>query len=180
MTLYTDILAPSLNERFCEDRSREICIWEEHVRTSIVRSVIECCYPYVTKERTDRYGSPPKGRAIVACPTEEYHEIGARMVADFLTLCGYDAVFVGANTPQDDILQAIGEIRPAVVAISVTTCYNLVAAGRTLRRIRRIRDETAQDFKIIVGGYAFQQNPDTYRDMGADLFLNTFEDIRGM
>ena len=40
VTLYQDILAPALREKFCRSRDEEICIWEEHIRTSIVRTII--------------------------------------------------------------------------------------------------------------------------------------------
>ena len=178
VTLYDEILTPSLRETFCIENHRAICVWEEHVRTSIVRTVIECCYPYLVKERDGRYASMPKGKVIVVCPTEEYHEIGARMVADFFTLCGFDAVFVGANTPQDDIIESIRYISPDYVAISVTNSYNLVATRRTIQKIVDIRKETGAAFNIIVGGNAFQCNPGIYKEMGADLLLWTFEDIK--
>ena len=132
VTLYDEILAPSLRESFCREKQKAICVWEEHVRSSIIRTVIECCYPYVVKERAEKYRSAPKGKVIVVCPPEELHEIGARMVADFFTLCGFDAVFVGANTPQTEILEAIDYERPKYIAISVSNYYNLVIEGLDL------------------------------------------------
>lgn len=180
ITLYYEILSPALRERFCNNKKRAICVWEEHVRSSIVRTVIECCYPYVIKERNEKYGAPSRGSAIVVCPTEEYHEIGARMIADFFTLNGFDSYFIGANTPQDDILQAIDYVKPVYIAISTTNYYNLVAARNTIGKIREIKRTTRASFKIIVGGLAFQQNPSVFREMGADMLLDTFEDIRNL
>jgi len=178
VTLYDKILAPSMKERLSGEKRTEISVWEEHVRSSIVRTVIECCYPFVVKERSQRYNSSPAGRVIVFCPQEEYHEIGARMVADFFSLCGFDALFVGANTPQAEIIEAIGHVRPRYVAISVTNYYNLVAARRTVQQMLRVREASEADFKIIVGGQAFERNPNMATEMGADLLLNTFDDIR--
>jgi methanogenic corrinoid protein MtbC1 len=179
VTLYEEILAPSLRESFCQNKQRQICIWEEHLRTSIVRTVIECCYPYVVRERDDRYrSSPHQGEVIVACPTEELHEIGARMVADFFTLCGFDSMFIGANTPQLEILGAIEYIKPRYVAISVSNHYNLIATRKLVQKIRELRGSSGAGFRIIVGGYAFKQNPEIDMRMGADLLLTTFEEIR--
>ena len=178
VTLYDEILAPSMRERFCSGKHREICVWEEHVRSSIVRTVIECSYPYVIKERDERYHSTPAGKVIVFCPTDEYHEIGARMVADFFTLCGFDAVFVGANTPQAEIIGAIRYVKPKYAAISVTNYYNLVAARKTVQKISEVRETSGADFKIIVGGQAFERNPNVDEEMGADFLLSTFDDIR--
>jgi methanogenic corrinoid protein MtbC1 len=178
VTLYEEILSPSLRESFCREKQRQICIWEEHVRTSIVRTVIECCYSYVVKERDNKYRSIPQGKVIVVCPAEELHEIGARMVADFFTLCGFESMFIGANTPQVEILEAIEYVKPRYVGVSVSNHYNLIAARKMVQKIRELRESTGAEFKIIVGGYAFEQNPDMDTRMGFDLLLATFEDIR--
>jgi methanogenic corrinoid protein MtbC1 len=176
VTLYEEILTPSLREEFCQDKQK-ICIWEEHVRSSIIRTVIECCYPYIVKERDNKYRAVVKGRVVVACPTGELHEIGARMVTDFFTLCGLEATFVGANTPRDEILDAVGYIKPIYLAISVSNYYNLLAARKTIQKTGEISKTLGHDLKVIVGGYAFEQNPCTCDDVGADLLLRTFEDI---
>ncbi len=175
LTLYSEILAPALNDMKCKDEEAAICIWKEHVRSSIVRTVIESCYPLVLKERAARGAKNTGVRAVVVCPSEELHEIGARMVADFFTLCGYEVTFVGANTPLDDFLAAIEVVRPRYICVSVTNHYNLVAARKV---ITRIRAKAGKDATIVVGGRAFRRNPETAREMGADLLLDSFEDIR--
>jgi methanogenic corrinoid protein MtbC1 len=180
VTLYEEILTPSLREQFCRVSGTEICIWEEHVRTSIVRTVIECCYPYLIGERDRLYSPGKKGQVIVTCPSEEYHEIGARMVADFFSLCGYDVTFVGANTPREEVFSALAFIKPVFVAISVTNYYNLVAARKMVNRLKEIRTETDGEFKIIVGGVAFQDNTSSAGEMGADRLLITFADIKAL
>jgi methanogenic corrinoid protein MtbC1 len=178
--LYDQIITPSLRESSCRRKQDAMCVWEEHVRTSIIRTVIECCYPYVVKERDGKYKSAPQGKVIVVCPPEELHEIGARMVADFFTLCGFDAIFVGANTPQHDILDAISYVKPEYIAVSVSATFNLVAARKTIIRIRELRERTSTNFKIIVGGLAFEQNPGSFDDVGVDLLLHDFEDIKNL
>jgi methanogenic corrinoid protein MtbC1 len=177
VTLYEQVLSPSLNSSSCQEGSA-YCIWKEHIRTSIIRTVIECCYPYVVKEKTTAHGDGIRGKVIIACPQEEYHELGARMVADFFTLCGYRATFIGANTPLKDILDSIEYETPVYVGISVTNCYNLVITRKTVNSIVELRTEKSLDYKIIVGGNAFQRNPEMYKEMGADYFLDTFQDIK--
>jgi MerR family transcriptional regulator, light-induced transcriptional regulator len=180
VTLYNEILTPALRDKYYSASSKEIGIWEEHVRTSIIRTVIECCYPHVIDERNNKYRAAIKGRVIVVCPTEELHEIGARMVSDFFTLCGFDTIFVGANTPQIEIIEAIEHIKPRYVAVSVTCYYNLVAASRTVKSIVNIRNRTGLEFTVITGGYAFKKNPQMTDKMGADLLLDTFDDIKNL
>lgn len=174
LTLYTKILAPSLNNMFCKSTEKGICIWREHVRSSIIRTIIECAYPYVIKQR-DKNGIERRNESVVVvCPQDEYHEIGARMVADFYTLHGFDTVFVGANTPKQDFVSAINVIKPKYVVISVTNYYNIVNAERA---IKKIRENANYDLKIIVGGYAFRANKEIYKDIGADYLMDSFEEI---
>ncbi len=172
--LYTEVLAPSLNEWECPNEDRGLCVWREHVRSSIVRTILELAYPYVLRER-DASGIEPKGvRVAVLCPPEELHEIGPRMVADFFTLAGYDVSFVGANTPVDDFIAAVGHIRPRYVAVSVTNYYNLFALRRALERLRAV---LPQETEVLVGGNAFRERPELVEELGADRLLSTFDEI---
>jgi methanogenic corrinoid protein MtbC1 len=172
--LYTEVLAPALNEWECRDREDLTCIWREHVRSSIVRTILEMAYPHVLRER-DAAGIERRGeRVAVVCPPEELHEIGPRMVADFFTLAGYDVTFVGANTPIDTFIASVGQVRPRYVAVSVTNYYNLVALRRA---IERIQDALPEGTEVLVGGRAFEGRPDLADELGADRLLATFEDI---
>jgi MerR family transcriptional regulator, light-induced transcriptional regulator len=176
-TLYDEVLTPALNGVELSPVDEGLRVWKEHERTAIVRTIIENCYPYVMKEREKRSGAAVGEKVVIFCPTEELHEIGARMVADFFTLCGYEVTFIGANTPLGDILVGIGSVKPKYVALSVTNHYNLVAAGKAIESIIKLRKDTGLEFKIIVGGRAFERNRELVGQMGADLFLSTLEDI---
>ena len=174
--LYTEILAPSLNNMSCDIEKKGICIWEEHIRSSIIRTIIECCYPYVAKESKE--SKQKQESVIVVCPAEEYHELGARMASDFFTICGYNSIFIGSNTPQKDFIKAIDAFNPKYIAISVTNYYNLVSAKKM---ISRIKEKTLnKEVKILVGGYAYLENPDLYKESGADFQVNSFEDIENI
>lgn len=177
VTLYEQVLAPAAREQVCANRSQSLCVWEEHVRTSIIRTVIECCYPQVMQARRARIGGRTKGRVIIVCPTEEYHELGARMVADLFTLCGFDVTFVGANTPQRDILEAVVHTRPVLAGVSVTGPYNLIAARRTIQQLIELRESSDSRFRIIVGGQAFGSDAALALSLGADQLVQTYEDI---
>lgn len=175
--LYTQVLGPALNEWECKEREDPTCIWREHVRSSIVRTIVEMAYPYVLKER-DASGVQPSGvRVAVLCPPEELHEIGPRMVADFFTLAGYDVTFVGANTPIETMIESVRTVKPRYVAVSVTNYYNLVALRRA---VEGIRDAMPEGTEIIVGGSAFAERPSRTQEVGADRLLATFEDIKAL
>jgi MerR family transcriptional regulator, light-induced transcriptional regulator len=178
VTLYEMVLAPAAREQQCTIRQRPLCVWEEHVRTSIIRTVIECCYPQLMRARRALSGDKTRGPAVVVCPTEEYHELGARMAADFFTLCGFDVTFVGANTPQSDILDAAGFLHPVFIGVSVTGPYNLIAARRTIQQLVALRRNSGGHFRIVAGGRAFGTDESMARSLGADLLVQTYVDIR--
>ncbi len=177
-SFYEGVLAPAARELHCTLRQRPLCVWEEHVRTSILRTVIECCYPELMKARDLIAEGRTKGPGIVVCPTEEYHELGARMAADLFTLQGFDVVFVGANTPQQDILDAVAVIHPVFVGVGVTSPYNLVPARRVIQQLGRLRTDIGASFHIVAGGQAFQTDPGRAESLGADLLAQDYEDIR--
>lgn len=173
VSLYELILAPSLNHIMCEHEDERICIWKEHIKSGIIRTIVECAYPFVMEERKMR-GLKSSITAVILCPPEEYHDIGARMAADFFTLCGCDAIFVGSNTPYHDFHHAISMIHPDIIAISVSDYYNLVATKRMIEEIRSVLTKHCQ---IIVGGCAFQRNRQTAIKIGADDYVESFADI---
>lgn len=172
--LYEEILKPSLNRIGSPGSEGKTSIWQEHVKSSIVRTIIENCYIYVIKEREKRNFNSGK-KALVLCPDGENHEIGARMVTDFMTLYGIDAIFIGSSTPKEEFIDAVQTIRPDVVSISVTNYLNLVSAKKT---IAYIREKSGQDMMIVVGGSAFCNNPGIFRELGADRLINSIEDIQ--
>lgn len=171
--LYTKVLTPALNNLICKEEDKRICIWKEHVKTAIVRTIVESCYIYVIEKR-NILNYDKKETAVVLCPPEEYHDLGARMVADFFTVCGYDSIYVGSNTPHIDFYNAISIIHPKVVAISVSNYYNLVV---TKKMIEEIKKSVNYPLKIVVGGLAFLHDPEKYKMVGADYYANSYEDI---
>lgn len=173
LDLYMEILTPVQNETQCKLEDKRICIWKEHVRTSIIRTIVECCYPYIIEKR-NRMNYGYTGTAVVICPPEEYHDLGARMVSDFFTICGLNSIYVGSNTPYRDFYQAIDIVRPDIVAISVSNYYNLVV---TKKIIEDIRKTVTYPLKIVVGGHAFNADETKYKQFGADYFAKTFDDI---
>lgn len=166
--IYEYFLVPSLSDYRCLKKDEEICIWKEHRRTSIIRTILEASYAYLIKSKD----KPIKKKIITVCPQEEYHEIGAIIANNYLSLVGFDASYIGANTPSDDILSAVRVLQPDFVALSVTNYYNLVITKRLTERIR----QEFPNVKIIVGGQAFS-HPESLKQITYDYKLNTYEDI---
>lgn len=172
--LYTEILGPSLGTISSNEFNQEISIWEEHIQSGIVRTALEISYPYVISKKTQSTGIASK--AIVFCLEEEYHELGARMTSDFLTLLGFETHFIGANTPKKEALDAIEKLDPSLVCISVTNYFHL---ARLKDLIALIRSNFKNDqTKIVVGGYAIDNTPHAKDEIDTDFFAHSFEDLK--
>ena len=175
LSLYNEIITPAMYSDFCNDSEQGICVWKEHVRTAIVRTVIELSYPFVVGERDKREVFKNKSKVLVICPPEEQHELGARIVADFFALSGFNTTFSGANVPEDNIVEAVKLIKPRYIAISVTNYYVLLATKRLINKIRRHQEGLNPE--IIIGGQACKANPGSCDIIGADMVMNSYEEI---
>lgn len=172
--LYTKILAPSLGAISSNELNQEISIWEEHIQSGIVRTALEISYPHVISKRIESIENIPK--AIVFCLEEEYHELGARMTSDFLTLLGFDAQFIGANTPKKEALDAIEKLNPKLVCISVTNYFHLTRLKDLIALIRS--NFKSDQTKIVVGGYAIDNTPHAKDEIDTDFFAHSYEDLK--
>jgi MerR family transcriptional regulator, light-induced transcriptional regulator len=178
VSLYEGVLAPSLRNGICQLENKKWCIWEEHMQTSIVRTIIECCYSHVTIERKEKYRLEGRGVVVLVCPSEEYHEIGLRMVADMFSLAGFEVAFIGANTPEEDIVSAVEYYKPKILGISASSSYALFTTGKVIKKVRR--EIPRNDLSIIVGGVAFDSNPEAWKEIGANAHVTTFKEIMAL
>lgn len=123
----------------------QISVDMEHYCTSITQMALSQLYPLI-------FGQVRIGKNIlVACVGSELHEMGARMVADLFEYHGWDSIYLGAAVPADALEDAVGEHKPALVALSVTMPQHLPLCKEAVSRLR----EKYPQVKIAVGGNAF-------------------------
>jgi len=171
LELYDDYLKPALNDFVCASTDEDFCIWKEHTRTSIVRSILESSYPHLIEAKKDVMRNNQK--VVVVCPSEEFHEVGAMIVTNHFLLCGFDAMFIGANTPKHDILAAVKALKPDFLALSVTNYYNLVITKQITDQVKALYPNV----KVILGGLAFTK-PGALAHLTYDYYLNSLEAIK--
>jgi MerR family transcriptional regulator, light-induced transcriptional regulator len=137
-----------------------ITVAQEHFCTAASQYIISRLYPMIFQN------SAQGPKIVAACIGDELHEMGIRMVADFFEMSGYDAYYLGANTPMEGILQTVRTSRPIALALSITIAFHV---GELISLIQAMRaDADCRDTKIIVGGYAFNTNKDLWSRVGAD------------
>lgn len=159
--LYCDLLQPTQYEVGRLWERNEITVAREHMATAITQFVVAQLYARVAPPTAHR------GRMIVTGVEGELHQLGANMLADVLEADGWDVRFLGTQLPHRDVLSALDEHRPAVLAVSATMLFNLPKVTDLVAEARR---QFGRDLRIVVGGGAFRCAPDVWSDIGADGF----------
>ena len=145
-TIYVDLLQRSLYEVGERWEHNRISVAREHLATSVTEFLLHLVYPRI-------FAAEHCGRtAVVACVANEYHQVGAKMVADILELKGWDSFFLGANTPVTELISLIEEKRPDLLALSLGVYFNLTTFLDSLAVVRQAYPE----LPIIAGGQAFR------------------------
>lgn len=138
----------------------EIGVADEHLATAITQMIMSQLYPLL-------FSGPRKLKTFVsACVGGELHEIGARMVADFFEMDGWNTYYLGANTPIDGIVKTICDRGANVAGLSVTISFNVAAAQEVIAAVKGAAG--CRNTRIIVGGYPFKIAPDLWKTIGAD------------
>ena len=157
---YLDVVCPVMYRIGLLWERNEISVAEEHVATAIVGRIAAALYPRFAN--VDAY----RGKVVVTAGPNEFHEVGARMLADFLEMDGWNVTYLGANIPKEELLAILKEHKPFMVALSVATVFNLDNARQTIDAIKA--DKETGNIKIMLGGLAFNGMPLLWRDFGAD------------
>lgn len=156
--LYREVLVPLLHETGDAWRAGATKVWEEHLASQAVRSIVELVYPAVLKIKAD---VPSTGRAVLlACQPEEAHDLGLRLVADRFDMAGWTTYFLGADTPPEEIVDAARTLGVDAVVLSSSTHFHLVALRHLVDRLR----SELPGVDVWVGGPAFAADRHGWRD----------------
>jgi len=146
-TLYTDLFQRSLYRVGELWETNRISVAVEHLATAITERLLAGVYPRLLSIR-----QPARHKAVVSCGVNEYHQVGARMVADVMELNGWDAWFLGASTPVNDLLGLIDDKKPDLVGLSLSMYFNI---GPLKDLIQTLKAHYRQ-LDIFIGGQAFR------------------------
>ncbi|UQD56712.1 B12-binding domain-containing protein [Flavobacterium sp. K5-23] len=167
-TIYLKIFQESQYEIGRLWEKNEISVAQEHYCTATTQMIMSQLYPKIFKENS-------LNKNIVAtCVGDELHEIGVRIVADFLEMEGWNTYYLGANTPIIAIIEAIEEYKVDILAISVTMVPHVKNAKEL---IQEIREKSSREVKILVGGYPFHIDENLWIKIGADGFSKSAIDV---
>ena len=162
--LYLDVLAPSqirVGELWHEGRVNTA---QEHLATTITLDMMDHL----------RQGMKPQTglgvRAVVTPVEGDQHSIGARMIADFLAMDGWEVDFLGSGTPATDLCEFVRHRNGDLVAISSTMSEflpNVRAATDAIRGLESPRP------KIMLGGGSLTSASHDLDALGCDAVVGS-------
>jgi len=148
-------------------QSNKINVAMEHYCTASTQSIMSQLYEYI-------FSSEKIGKKLIATSVSgELHELGIRMVSDFFELEGWDTYYLGANTPHNSVIDMIKATGADVLAISATIPIHISKVQKLITDVRN--DIPSDKIKIMVGGKPFNDNPELWQKVNADVFAHTAE-----
>ena len=102
-------------------------------------------------------------RIVLACPPDELHDTGLRMLAQLLTSHGYDVSMLGASTPVASLVDYVRKSQPLAVGLSIASP---LAIGSLATAVTALR-EAVGEIAIFVGGRCADAYPAVATAVGA-------------
>lgn len=146
----------------------KVSIAEEHMASSISSRILSNIYLDFLDNLTE------KGKIVVTSIANEFHEIGARIVADSLEFEGWDVKYLGSDTPLKDLIELLKAQEPFALGLSVSMSFNLENVIKAVEKIKAVPE--LKDLKILVGGRVFNDNPGLWEKTGADAWARNSDE----
>jgi len=83
------------------------------------------------------------------------HSLGLQMAATLASICKYKVVFIGSDTPCEEIFSAILKTNSDILCLGVSCYYDKQKAARL---ISNLRERIKKEVKIIVGGKGYSSS----------------------
>ncbi|MEI7434801.1 MAG: cobalamin-dependent protein [Methanomicrobiales archaeon] len=169
--VYLLIFQPVLRETGRLWQMQEISVAQEHYITASTQQILAQFYHLFIAGNKKIV---KRGRTVIAaCVSGELHEVGMRIVADFLEMDGWDTYYIGSNSPSNSVIQAVRERKVSIVAISSTMSFHIPQVYSLIKALRSSPD--TKEVAIIIGGYPFNIMPDLWKKVEADAYAPSAE-----
>jgi len=139
----------------------------EHLATAIVEMILNELYTELNVAESQNK------RVVLACVENEFHQVGIKMVGDVFEMNGWDSYFIGTSVPLKDLINYLKEVKPNMLAISLSIYFNF---QQLLKMISHLRHEF-DNLNIVIGGQAFSRlNKSDVDELGdVRFFSNLYE-----
>lgn len=138
------VIGPLLREIGESTRLGKLRIAHEHMATAHLRTFIGAL-----RFRETFSGNEPK--IVITTPTGQLHELGALMIAALVSVDGWLPVYLGPNTPADEIAACALQSGARVVSLSLTYPAD---DPRIPTELTRLRTQLDGRIPVLIGGSA--------------------------
>lgn len=151
MDMYEEILKDSLYKVGVLWETNKISVATEHLATAIAEGILnEYFAQIISKNRCNK-------KVVLTCVENEEHQVGIKMVADVFEMHGWESFFLGTGIPTNELIPFIHEVKPDILAISLSIYFNY----SNLIKMLNILQSEFPKLKIIIGGQAFSKLSNT-------------------
>lgn len=152
-------------------QQNRISVAQEHMATAGARTAL--AQGFILQEP-----QPPTGkRILLACLEGNQHALGLRMVSDAFELAGWNAQFLGANTPTASVIRQIREGSPHIVGFSATLPAHLRPVKAVIQALHDALGASCPP--VMVGGLAINQIEGVAKALGADFTCRDAKSVVG-
>ncbi|NEW80179.1 MAG: cobalamin-binding protein [Gelidibacter sp.] len=144
--LYEEVFKEALYEVGRLWEANKITVATEHLATAITEGILNELYGELDIPETKH-----QHKVVLACASNEAHQVGVKMVADVFEMNGWESYFLGTGIPMSELVKFIQQTEPAVVAISLSIFFNY----RNLVEMIAVLKSEFPNLTIIVGGQGF-------------------------
>ncbi len=159
-SIYLRVFQPALDQIGDLWQAGRVSVAEEHKGTCVVRWLMAALW-FEFNPDGYRSGYPSM---LAACAQGERHDIGLTMVGDFLRRDGWHVVMLGADVPEDSLVQMAYHLQPGVFLLSAAMAVSLDSLRTTIPRLR----DAVPDTSVLVGGRVFRLDRAAAHAVGAD------------
>lgn len=144
--IYLDIFQPTAYAIGQLWQRNQVSVAQEHLATAIVERQMGELHPLFKPARARPHS------LVLGCVPDEWHRVGARMVADFFEADGWTVHYLGANVPVRDLVGMARESGADLVGLSAEMLFNL---PKVAELVRALDASGLSGIPVIAGGMPF-------------------------
>jgi methanogenic corrinoid protein MtbC1 len=153
------VLLPLLREIGKRWEERRLSIAAEHFGSAIVRARLLALLASEARHRLNAH------KVVCACPEGELHEGGLLAFAVHAAGSGLEVLYLGANTPIEEVLAAAEATGARTVALSLTRPMGKPQLGKLLSRLSAWKTGGGER-RVLLGGSAAEREQERFRRAG--------------
>jgi len=143
-------LAPVMHRLGCEWEDDRLDVWQEHRGTQACVAATHKLLAEVQKQARRR-----RPVAVGAAPPGDLYVLPSLLAQLVLTDAGWDAVNLGPDTPFESLTEAVRELRPRIVWLSVS---HVADAQEFIQAYRKFQQSAQQQgVAVAIGGRALDE-----------------------